>query len=212
MTIALALMAAGAPLACGAVSRPGIADHGEDGIWRGRAVEACRAVATAIAGEGAKIAFHGYDTLAALRAAARDRIAFVSAEEGAAASLATTGPAVAVERQLLVVMPSSAARAPGDLDGRMVCFIIGTRAEDALDRLAARGVAVERLGFQEPDEMADGLTAGRCAALAVDANDGIGAEHRVLSPPLVETPIVAATPAGDPAWTRRVAAILAERR
>ena len=206
MMAALLMAAAAPPLACGAVARPGVADRGDDGIWRGSAVEACRRVALATGASG--IVFRGYDTLAALHGAAADRVAFVSPAEREAAHLAD-GPVIATERQVLVVAAGSPARGARDLAGRMICFIIGTRGEDALDAWStAAKVPVRRLGFQEDGEMADAFAVGKCAAIAMDAADERPETARILPEPLTTTPILAASPAADPAWTRRVAAIL----
>ena len=205
------LLAAVSPLACGAVTRPGVAERGDDGVWRGSAVEACRRVAVATGGARAAIVFHAYDTLATLHRAGEDRIAFVSPAELDAARL-VAGPVVATERQVLVVAATSRVHTARDLADRMVCFIVGTRAEDALDAwAAATATPIERLGFQEEVEMADAFAVGKCAAIAIDERDMRPDAARILPEPLATTPIVAATPVADPAWTRRVAAILADQ-
>lgn len=135
----------------------------------------------------------------------------MSAAEASLAPL-VAGPTIATERQVLVVPAASRVRAPRDLAGRMICFIVGTRAEDALDRWATTSrVPIERIGFQEEIEMTDAYDVGKCAALAVDAqevpHDGA---HHVLAESLAETPVVAATPvsAGE-GWRRTVAAVAA---
>ena len=97
----LAMLTAAVTLTCGAATRPGVAQLGSDGIWRGRAVEACRAVAAADAGPETSITFHAYDDPAALRAAVEDDIAFLTPAELATLPLATTmraGPTVSVGR------------------------------------------------------------------------------------------------------------------
>jgi hypothetical protein len=216
IALAAALLAAApAPLSCGAVTRPGVAERGADGVWRGRAVALCHAVADAAGGPGAAILFHGYDSLAALRDAADDRIAFLSDAERAIAPLSgalRAGPPIAVSRQVLIVPPAAAARTPRDLAGRMICFIVGTRAEDALDAWARRaGVPIERLAFQEPVEMRDAYDVGKCAAIALDAEEANGdTGGRALDEPLASEPIMATTPvaAGD-AWHGTVAGIVA---
>jgi general L-amino acid transport system substrate-binding protein len=213
--IAAAMLAAAAPLACGAATRPGVAEQGADGVWRGRAVEVCRAVAERVAGAGAPIAFHAYDTPDQLRAAAADRIAFLTPDELAVSPLAAemrAGPAVATGRQLLVVRAGSPLTRPDELAGRLVCFIIGTRAEAALGAWAARaGVPVERLAFQEPDEMADAFAVGKCAAAAVDAAEMPGDGARPLGQPLAATPLLVTTPARDGADWARLVASMAQR-
>ncbi|WP_174291979.1 hypothetical protein [Sphingomonas bacterium] len=204
---ALLLAAAPAPFTCGAVTRPGIAEQGEDGVWRGRAVEVCRAVAGQVQ-PAAAVAFHGYDTLADLRRAAEDRIAFLSAAELATLPVRglRAGSVVAVERQVLVVPAASAATKAADLAARMICFIVGTRAEDALDAWSAgTATPVERLAFQEPVEMQDAFDVGKCAAQAVDLTE-VPNGTRVLAAPLAATPILAATStAAGEDWARTVA-------
>src|SRR5580698_70798 len=104
---ALLLFAASAPpLSCGAVPRPGVAELGNNGVWRGAAVEVCRKVARQTDCPNAQIEFHSYDSAAALREAANDRLAFLSKSELATPSLGSAmraGPVTAVDRQVLVV-------------------------------------------------------------------------------------------------------------
>lgn len=207
MIAAAVMLAAAAPVSCGAVTRPGIAERGADGVWRGRAVDLCRAVARA-GGADAPVRFRSYDTADALRTASEDQVAFVSADERAAVLGLRAGPIVATERQALIVKAGSPVRTASDLAGKLICFIVGTRAEDALDAWSsAARIPVERLAFQEPDEMDDAFDVGKCAATATDAAtvaDRPGL--RVLRPWLAETPILAATPASaSVAWRDLVA-------
>jgi general L-amino acid transport system substrate-binding protein len=192
---ALALGAAApSPLTCGAVTRPGVAELGEDGVWRGAAVEACRAVAAKRHGANAPIAFHSYDDLPALRAAHEDQLAFLSNDELAHTTL-RAGPVVASDRQVLAVRTQSALHSQAELAGRVVCFIAGTRAEAALDRwMASTHTRLNLLAFQEPVEMRDAYDVGKCAALAIDGAE-MPADYpgRILGAPLAEVPIMMAT-------------------
>ncbi len=208
----LLMAAAPAPLACGAATRPGVAELGVDGVWRGRAVDLCRAAAEHVGGLGAPIAFHSYDSLAGLRAAAADEIAFVSRAEQTEVPTLRGGLTVAVERQVLVVKTGSTLTAANELGGKLVCFIVGTRAEDALDAWAARErLPVERLAFQEPLEMQDAFDVGKCAAEAVDAAEmNSGGDTRTLGALLAATPIMAATPAAADDFWREIVAALAK--
>jgi hypothetical protein len=212
--LGLALAAAApTPLTCGAVIRPGIAELGEDGVWRGTAVDVCRSVAASRSGPGAPVAFHSYNSLSDLRAAAKDRLAFLSGQELAQAGMAG-GPVAAVDRQVLVVRDTSTLATPSDLSGRIVCFIIGTRAESALNRWSAGAqVPIDRLAFQEPIEMQDAFDSGKCAAVATDsAERPHGRPSRVLGT-IEQQPILAATSDGtDAAWRQVIAAgVLAEQ-
>lgn len=197
MIVATLLLAAAAPqpLMCGAVTRPGIAQRGEDGIWRGTAVATCRVIAQQLDGPGARIIFHSYDNLATLRAAASDRIAFVSSAELKAAPGLRAGRTIAIDRQVLAVHSNSSIQTAAELRGMRICFIIGTRAEEALNVWEATGMPIIRMAFQEPAEMRDAFAVNRCAALAVDEAEMSFVGSRILEPPLASTPILAAVPA-----------------
>lgn len=215
MIDALLVLAAAvsSPFSCGAATRPGIAELGEDGVWRGRAVDLCRLAAEQVEGPGTPVLFHSYDDPGDPRAAAGDRIAFVSAQELAVVPALRKGPVVATERQSLVVPSGSSLTDRTELAGRLVCFIVGTRAEDALNAWAAQAhVAVERLAFQEPVEMQDAFAVGRCPAEAVDAREiAPDGSMRPLGPALAETPIMAATATGaGEGWNRTVSGLMAQ--
>jgi hypothetical protein len=196
---ALALaMAAPAPLTCGAVTRPGIAELDEDGVWRGAAVDACRVAAAKRNGANAPITFHSYDDLPALHAANEDQLAFLSSDELAHTAM-RAGPVVAIDRQVLIVPIASPLQAQGGLAGRIVCFIVGTRAESALNRWAvSTSIRFDRLAFQEPIEMRDAYDAGKCAAMAIDGAE-MPADHssRVLGSSIAQVPILMAMPDGE---------------
>lgn len=214
--IALA-SAAPASVRCGAVERPGVAFKDLDGVWRGPAVELCAAAARAAFGQSVRVSFHGYET--GLAEAGDDQIAFLSAAEIAASSVKgamQAGPVMGYATQMLLVSRTSTLRRREELAGHLVCFIVGSAAEDALDKWAARqAVPIERLGFQEPDEMHDAFASGKCAAMAVDrAAEGSEAgsmsfNARQIDPPLEALPIFAATRAGaDQAWGNVVARLV----
>lgn len=213
---ALLVLADAAPMTvrCGAVERPGIAQRGLDGVWRGSAVYICAAAAREAFGPTARTEFHGYKTDFA--DARNDRIAFLTDLELSQPALTGSmraGPVVGHELQVLLVPRSSSIRHREDLAARLVCFMIGSAAEDALDSWASRErVAIERLGFQEPDEMHDAYASAKCAAMAVDPADQAGNiatfpfDSRVLDPPLASSAVMAATPiAADTAWEQAVA-------
>lgn len=193
----LALLAAGAsppPLRCGAVERPGIAERGADGVWRGVAMTLCRQVAR---GSSIPIVFHPYRTIADLRDAGHDELAVLSGAELAIAlpaNSAALGPPIAFSRQLLLVPNDTPLRSPFQLAGHRVCFLIASAAQAALNTWAnAANITIRRAGFQEPVELRDAFDAKYCAAMAVDAQyiPG-GAEHiRELGPPLAEVPLFA---------------------
>ncbi|MDP9055743.1 MAG: hypothetical protein M3N34_00190 [Pseudomonadota bacterium] len=199
----LALAAAAAPvtpLRCGAVERPGIAERGGDGEWRGGAVDLCRSIAQNERAPGAAIAFRAYRDMHDLRDARNDALAVLSRAELAIAmpgAVPALGPPIATSRQYLLVRADAPLRNQSELAGRRVCFIIATQAEAALDTWArAAHIPILHGGFQESAELRDAFDTGYCAAMVVDARDiPGGAEHtRALGPPLAETPLFAVRP------------------
>ena len=228
----LASIRARGVVACGSVGRPGLAARAADGTWSGLHVEICRALAAAVFGPAAPIAFHGYDSDAAFSRARNggdgdgDDVAFLSfaemAEHGLADAL-VPGPAVFVETHDLLVAADGPVRYAADLATRPVCFIIASAANDSLEGwFGARHVAIVRYAFREEDEMADAYAVGRCGALAGEATtlaqtrlDG-GVNHlrsRFLPEHLASFPIVAATPLdGDAQWAAVVAWTVATLR
>jgi len=198
--LALAAAVLVPPLRCGAVERPGIAEHDADGNWRGSAVDLCRQIAQA---EHATIAFRAYRTPQDLRDAPHDAVAVLSRAELAVVLPDTSppsGPPVAISRQLLLVRADAPLRSPSELAGHRACFIIASEAEAALNVWArATHTPIQRAGFQEPVELRDALDAGFCAAVAVDGQDIPGGpEHtRVLGSPLSELPLFAIRPSAQ---------------
>ncbi len=198
IAVLLAAAAAAAPalFRCGAVERPGIAERGEDGIWRGMAIDLCRQAA-----HGSAIAFRPYRQPDDLRDAARDQFAVLSHAELAVASPGSGAPAapVAMNRQVLLVRPGSPLHDRADLAGHRVCFLIATAGEAALNAWARPvKLAIQRVGFQEPVELRDAFDFGYCRAMAVDAQDVPGGpEHTSqLGPPLAEIALFAVRMSG----------------
>lgn len=193
--LAIAAAATPAPFRCGAVERPGIAERGSDGQWRGVAVDLCRQAA-----RGGPIAFRPYRQIDDLRHASQDAFAVLSRAEMALALPTARTPSaapVAIDRQVLLVSPASPLRRAADLANHRVCFIIATAAEAALNAWArAAQVPIQRVGYQEPLELRDAFDAGACAAMAVDAQDIPGGADRTaqLGPALAELPLFAFTP------------------
>ncbi len=194
MLLALAA-AATTPVRCGAVERPGIAERGGDGVWRGVAVDLCRRYAQARDGNGAAIAFHPYRSTEDLRDAPNDAVTVLNAAEMAVAWPGAGQPPIppiAISRQVLLVHPGTPLHSRSELGGQRVCFIIATAAESALNGWAGPArVGIQRVGFQETVELRDAFDSGYCAAMAVDAQDipGGGAHTVELGPALVEVPL-----------------------
>ena len=197
---------------CGAASRPGVADPGEDGRVSGLAVDLCRALAIAVLGPNGTTEFRIYGSArdyGAIRAGVDD-VAFLTADEvrehGLAAGL-IPGPVVYVAE-----LTALARDGVSGLSGRTVCFMNGSAAHQALEAWAAHThTPFIRSGYQEEGEMHDAFDARRCDAMAGEATEL--AELRgeaparaasVILPPLGLAPMHALMPATDGQWAALV--------
>ncbi|MBV8913497.1 MAG: hypothetical protein JOZ05_10720 [Acetobacteraceae bacterium] len=205
-------------LRCGAAERDGVATS--DDPAAGLAVDICRALATAVLGPGARIAFRlyepgpGFDPVRA----GEDDVAFLSAdlvgEEGLAAAI-VPGPTVFIERIALMVPESSAVHRLADLEGAGICFMIGGAGQAALEDASGRArLSFTRFAFSEEVEMLDAYNARRCDAIADEATTlaRLAATQtvnqrpsRILDLSLATCAVFAATPTGDGAWSAAVA-------
>jgi general L-amino acid transport system substrate-binding protein len=212
-------------LHCGAEPRPSFAEMRRDGAVGGAAVDACRAVAAAVLGKQAKIAFDLYDSSRAFDAVRddRDELFFLSDDAVADEHLAphiVRGPSVFTEKISLMVPQNAPARRPQDLAAAPVCFMIASGAQRALDAAFAKWrLDFEHLAFEEDVEMLDAYNVQRCIAvaaeatqLAVLASDG-GINHltsRILPDALATYPVFVATGVGDSAWSARAFGAIAK--
>ena len=208
-------------LTCGGVPRPGLAAMDGDGRWSGLEVEICRAVAVAVLGPSARISWRSYESdvdFAHVRTG-DDRLAFLSFAEMREHDLTGVllpGPTVFAETFDLLVAERSSAKQPADLAGQSTCFMVGSAAENSLERwFRDHRLEFVPRAFQEDDEMSDTFAVGRCAATVGEATTlaaarrqpGIdGLSTRLLPNHLDAFPIVAATLTSDDArWAAIVA-------
>lgn len=201
-------------LTCGGVERPGLASS-VDGTWRGSELELCRDLARTLLGPGGRFRFHIYDIDAdfdALRRGEED-IAFLSRTEAEERHLVPgliAGPTLLQLTQSAMVAAASPVRSLSDLQGRSVCFIAGSLAEDALNRwLRTHKLDVERAPFSEDGEMMDAFHVGHCDAVVAeapfltgqrDAKSSSRGADRILREPLAAEPLAIYVPksAGAP--------------
>ena len=201
---------------CAAEERAGIAELDEGNTAKGLAVDLCRAVAVAVLGPEGKITFTVLDsarTFAALRDGKVD-LAFLSGgtmlAEHLADRLLPEAP-VYVGADSLLVPEASQVRSLHDLQGKSVCFMIGTGAERALEAALERDhVEIERSGYQEDVELRDAYNVGRCLAVAGDTtflaevrqDGGVHSlRSRILEAPLAVDPVYLTTDLKDARWS-----------
>ena len=213
---------------CAGVERPGLAAPDGNSGWTGLEVDICRAVALAVLGPSARVAYHAYESDRSFDGArdGSDQIAFLSAAEIDDQHLADRlqpGPTVFVESHDLMVAWDSPAKHATDLAGTSVCFIIATPPHDSLDGwFGARRLPLVRFPFREEDEMYDAYAVQRCAAIVGEStalaqarlNGGINRlRSRLLPEHLATIPIVAATPREtDPQWAGIVSSTIVALR
>ncbi len=208
-------------VSCGAEERAGFAEAGEtgtdrDGTVSGLAVDLCRALAVAVLGPGGKVSFTVLDSVRDMEAvrAGRQDVVFLSGGTLVAERLADhllPGPPAFLETESVLVPEGSPVRAPRDLAGLSICFMIGTGAQRALEAAVEReGVTIERLGFGEEVELRDAYNVGRCRAVAGDAtflaevrqDGGVhGLKSRLLDAPLAVDPVFLMTGLDDARWS-----------
>jgi general L-amino acid transport system substrate-binding protein len=208
---------------CGAVERPGIAQASSEGAPTGVAVDLCRAVAIAVLGPSAHVAFsiyespHSYDSVRH----GGDDLAFLTGGEIAEQDLTRfvlPGPTVLISTVGIMVPETSPVRRLADLSGQTVCLMIGSRAQRALESAAAMlHLAISRLTFEEDVEMLDAYNAGRCGAAVgeetylADMRREPGVRRlasRLLPDPMAADPLIAVTPQADGAWSAAVAWVI----
>ena len=204
---------------CGAEPRPGFASGGADGLT-GLAVDLCRAAAIAVLGPRGDVDFRILDGAPDFDAVRQGRfdLVFLSGDDIAEEKLAAAilpGPPAFIDQWVLMVPESSDVRRVEDLNGKTVCFMIGTPAQRALESALDRSkTSIGRIGFEEDVEMRDAYDVGRCQAVVGAAtamaemrqDGGVNRlRSRLIDPPLSLDPIYAATGLGDAQWGATVA-------
>ncbi|WP_158745380.1 hypothetical protein [Acidisphaera sp. L21] len=195
---------------CGAAQRAGVADPAEDGRVTGLAVDLCRALTIAVLGPSGHTEFHIDDSDKDYEQAQHDEVSFLTADEIAGHRLAAAlipGPPVFVAELTALALPGV-----DTLTGRMVCFMNGSPAHQALEAWAARtGTAIVRGGYQEDGEMHDAFDARRCDAMTGEATDLAALRAEAPSragdhilPPFAVVPVLATTPVQDGSWASLV--------
>ena len=198
--------ASAAEFRCAAEARDGFAEAVGKGGVRGPAVELCRSYADRINGAGtpAKLILVEPDTGGGLPDA---DVVFFSRElieERQIAGRLHTGDAVFHDPVEVMVPAALPVMKPNELGGHVICLMIGTPGQRALEKhLANLSPPPIRLSFREPVEMRDAYNVGRCEAAIglrselaeMRTETGINRlQSRVLEPPVDDAPILVAFP------------------
>ncbi len=183
-------------------------------------LDVCRAVAAVVLGDAGKVTPAVFpDDTKGLAAVASGKIVLLA---GGTPNLADEaaygvgfGPPVLLDGQGFLVRKQDGLAAIKDLEGKQVCYITETRAEDDLiDGLARRGVGVIPFPFEETGEMEAALVTGHCATIAASVSQlaemrrGFHArtsEYEIMPETISMLPFAPVYKAGDPHWAQIVA-------
>jgi len=217
-------------LRCGvSTAVPGFAEQDDQGRWHGLETDFCHAVAAAVLGDPARVAFTPLAASERFPALLMRRVDLLLANTtwtlSREALLGVRFPATLLhDGQSFMVPADSAAQDPRDLVGTTVCVERDTSHSARLRDLSAHtGMKVRLHPAPSAGAAADAFFAGQCAALSAESSQlaalrlraGETARYRILPRPISREPIGAVVRADDPAWetiVRWVAAglILAE--
>ncbi len=183
----------------------------------------CRAVAAAVLGDPARVRLVGFPDDAHGIAALDDRrirLLVGTTPEATAAQLhhLRFSPTLFIDGQGFLVRRDLHVRAPADLRGRLVCYLLETPAEPGLAEWSARArVAIRPHPFEEAGEMEAALTSGNCDAVTADISTlavmragfhGRRADFDILPDRISFDPFAAATRDDDPAWSTVVSDVI----
>ena len=210
-------------LHCALEPRPGFAEASADGEVKGLGVDLCRAVAIAVLDPTGRVEVslpESGNEFDPLRRGTVD-LAFLSADTMDEQNLMGSvlpGPIVFIDPIAVMVPASSPAQSPKDMNGATVCLMIGSPGQRALEAtLGDAGVPFSRFTFEEDVEMLDAYNVGNCNAVVeqetrlaeIRKTNGVNhLQSRILAPPLALTPVYAATPNSDGAWSALVAEVV----
>ena len=214
----------GTPLACGVVVEQEdftkTDSHGDLSLF---STAICRAVAAAVLGDPARLRLVGFPDDAHGVAALQDgriRLLVGTTPEATAAQLHRLrfSPTLFIDGQGFLVRRDIHARGPGDLRGRLVCYLLETPAEPGLGEWSARAhVAIRPHPFEEAGEMEAALTSGNCDAVTADISalagmragfHGRRGDFEILPRTISFDPFAAATRDDDRAWSAVVSDVI----
>ena len=215
---------AGAALACGVVVEQEdftkTDSHGDLSLF---SAAICRAVAAAVLGDPARARLVGFPDdahgIAALEGR-RIRMLVGTTPDATAAQLhhLRFSPTLFIDGQGFLVRRDLHVRAPAQLGGRLVCYLLETPAEPGLTEWSARArVAIRPHPFEEAGEMEAALTSGNCDAVTADVSTLAGmragfhgrrADFDILPGTISFDPFAAATRDDDPAWSTVVSDVV----
>ncbi|GEK73374.1 MULTISPECIES: amino acid ABC transporter substrate-binding protein [Halomonas] len=192
-------------LRCGVnVGLSGFSSPDENGNWQGLDVETCRAVSSAIFGDPEKVVFTPLT--------AKERFTALQSGEIDVLSRNTTWTATRdnslglnfttttfYDGQGFMVAKDLGIESLEDLDGASICIQSGTTHElNLADYFPSRGIDINTVTFDTPDQTAQGFASGRCDVLTSDTSQLSALRLQLPEPDSVEilTELISKEPLG----------------
>lgn len=197
---------------------PGFSMPDSQGVYRGLDVDVCRAVAAAALGDATKVQYvplTAVQRFTALQSGEVDLLARNATwTYTRSAQLALVFTAIDYyDGQGFLVANAAKVAHVRDLQGAAICVQAGTDTQAGLqDYFARNGLQFEPVTFENPEQMKDAFTAGRCDAMTSDSTQLVAirstmqrpAEYRLLPEIVTKEPLTPAVRSGDEQWANVV--------
>ncbi|SEK76206.1 amino acid ABC transporter substrate-binding protein [Halomonas daqiaonensis] len=180
-------------LRCGVnVGLSGFSSPDQDGTWQGLDVETCRGIAAAIFGDPESVSFTPLT--------AKERFTALQSGEIDVLSRNTTWTATRdnslglnftattfYDGQGFMVAKDLGIEGPEQFDGASICIQSGTTHElNLADYFPSRGIDIQTVTFDTPDQTAQGFASGRCDILTSDTSQLSALRLQLPEPDSVE--------------------------
>ncbi|ERS82907.1 amino acid ABC transporter substrate-binding protein [Halomonas sp. PBN3] len=180
-------------LRCGVnVGLSGFSSPDENGTWQGLDVETCRGIAAAVLGDPEAVSFTPLT--------AKERFTALQSGEIDVLSRNTTWTATRdnslglnftattfYDGQGFMVAKDLGVESPDQFDGASICIQSGTTHElNLADYFPSRGIEIQTVTFDTPDQTAQGFASGRCDILTSDTSQLSALRLQLPEPDSVE--------------------------
>ncbi|MCK2185146.1 amino acid ABC transporter substrate-binding protein [Halomonas getboli] len=192
-------------LRCGVnVGLSGFSSPDENGTWQGLDVETCRAVSSAIFGDPEKVVFTpltAKERFTALQSGEIDMLSrnttwTATRDNSLGLNFTTT---TFYDGQGFMVAKDLGIESLEDLNGASICIQSGTTHElNLADYFPAKGIDINTVTFDTPDQTAQGFASGRCDVLTSDTSQLSALRLQLPDPDSVEilTELISKEPLG----------------
>ena len=201
-------------LNCGVSGKiPGFSFLKSNGNYEGLDVDICKAIASAILGDSAKVQYRPLtapERFTALRTGEIDVLSrnttFNLSRDSLGGNGVTFAPIVFHDGQGLMVKKSSKVSKLVELNGKSICVGSGTTTEQNLnDAFQEKGLTYTPIKYQDLNQVVAGYIQGRCKAMTSDKSQLAAARsglkdpnnHIILKETLSKEPLAPATIGGD---------------